>query len=83
MSHNRNPAGKNQYGDVCKSLKSHLTIAKSTNSHCTGIAKADDPVLLKALDDYHREKLTNNTVISKHLKADHNVMVLSCFDLNL
>lgn len=75
MSHNRNPAGKNQYGDVHKSLKSHLTIAKSTNLHCTGIAKADDLVLLEALNDYHREKLTNNTVISKRLKADHNIIM--------
>ena len=75
MSHNWNPAGKNQYGDVRKSLKSHLTIAKSTNSHYTGIAEADDLVLLKALDDYHQEKLTSNTVISKRLKADHNIIM--------
>ena len=55
----------------------------SCAKHVLGHGPKNDPVLLKALDDYHREKLTNNTVIPKHLKADHNVIVLSCFDLNL
>ena len=75
MSHNRNPDGKNQYGDVRKFFKFSSRSSQWSNLYCTGIARADDPVLLKALNDYHREKLTNNTTISKRLKADHNIIM--------
>ncbi|OBZ79570.1 hypothetical protein A0H81_00262 [Grifola frondosa] len=35
--------------------------------------KADDERLVKALQAYHREKLTNNDKISKRLQADHGI----------
>lgn len=34
---------------------------------------ADDPTLIEALTKYHRWKETNDTMISKLLKADHGI----------
>ena len=35
--------------------------------------KADDEVLVAALQGYHREKLSNNAKISTRLLADHGI----------
>ena len=36
-------------------------------------ASANDPKLVEALNKFHREKLDNNTTISKRLKADYDI----------
>lgn len=36
-------------------------------------AKTDDESLVKALESYHREKLTNNQKISERLKREHGI----------
>lgn len=35
--------------------------------------KADDAMLAKALESYHREKLTNNQTILERLKLEHGI----------
>lgn len=40
-------------------------------------AKADDVALAKALESYHREKLTNNQTISERLKREHGITMRS------
>ena len=40
-------------------------------------AKADDAALAKALESYHREKLTNNQTISERLKREHGITMRS------
>ena len=37
--------------------------------------KSDDERLVAALQDYHRELLTNNTKISKRLRSDHGIQM--------
>jgi len=37
--------------------------------------KAEDPVLIEVLTQYHRELLSNNDMIAERLKADHNIIM--------
>ena len=37
--------------------------------------KAEDPALIEALKQYHRELLSNNDTIAERLKADHNIIM--------
>lgn len=37
------------------------------------VASIDDPLLVEALEKYHREKLDNNRLISQRLKADYGI----------
>lgn len=37
------------------------------------LAPASDPTLAAALQEYHREGLTNYAAISARLKAEHNI----------
>jgi hypothetical protein len=40
-------------------------------------AKADNPVLVEALQEYHHQLCTNNKKISQHLLVDHGIFQLS------
>jgi hypothetical protein len=67
---NRNPAGKNQYGLIREYSQPCVHVFSKANSKA---AKADDESLVKALESYHREKLTNNQKISERLKREHGI----------
>lgn len=70
-SYNRNPTGKNQHGGIRESYTAVAMYTSLTQKFFT--AAADDQALLAAFNTYHREKLTNNSIISERLLKEHNI----------
>ena len=73
MSFTRNPEGKNQYGDVGRFI---LALAlKPDIDDILLQAKVDDPGLVAALQQYHRELVTSNKTIAARLASEHNIIM--------
>ncbi len=71
QTYNRNPSGKNQYSPCGVFL---ITLFLSElNYGFSNVATIDDPLLVEALEKYHREKLDNNRLISQRLKTDYGI----------
>lgn len=69
---NRNARGHNQYGLKRASFMLLSESILRTNPFTTKV-QASNPTLKSALDEYHREKLTDNKVISQRLAAEHGI----------
>jgi hypothetical protein len=67
-SFNRNPAGKNQHGNLCELIFIEMLVTYNQ-------AGANDETFRAALEKYHREKLTNNEKISRRLLADYDIQM--------
>lgn len=71
-SHNRNPGGKNQHGDV---RKCYIPLwGEQFGADLTSCAaKADDEEFANIMKIYHREKISSNKKISERLFSDHGI----------
>ena len=53
----------------------YIFLTKHLLSHVFFTVKKDDPVLIAALQGYHKELMMNNKEIAAWLASDHNIIL--------